>query len=205
MKLEYISSKTLNFDYLNRKSVSLSLVDVDVVVNSLIFYIDDKEIGLSVPNHDFFKKGISCNIEVLYKEHILKITSEIIRFEDGILYFNMPKKVTIIQQRNSLRVGCNIKCDIERFATGKIKNISCGGCYIALDEPTDLSSFNLEHIKICFSINNYDYRLDCRVVEITDKYVRVEFNNLSTETKDNLFLFCHSTDSENFKRIKNAR
>lgn len=205
MNLEYISSKTLNFQYLNGKPISLTIGNSSEIKNALIFYIDEKQVGVSVANSVFFKKGLCCSIEVLYKEHVLKISSSIVRFEDGILYLDMPKKVAIIQQRGDLRVGCNIRCNIERFTTGKIKNLSAGGCYIALDSSMDFDTFNKEHIKICFSINNYDYRLDCSVIEVTDKYMRVKFNNLTDIIKEKLFLYCHLTDKDNYNKVKNAR
>lgn len=205
MKLEEISSKTLNYPYLTSKKATLTISELSEPKKALVFYVDDKLIGVSVANDKSFKKGTSCCLEVLYKENLLKIDSSIRRFEDGILYIDMPRKVNIVQQRDDVRISCNIKCSIERFATGKIKNISAGGCYIDLDSPINLNAFNKEHFKVCFRLNNIDYRLTCTSIEITDKYIRVHFIELDYDTKEDLSLYCYTKDAELFRRSRNER
>lgn len=205
MKLEEISSKTLNYPYLISKKATLIIPGLSETKKALIFYVDDKQIGVSVANDESFIKGTSCYLEVLYKDNLLKIDSSIKRFEDGILYMNMPRKVSIVQQRYDVRIGCNVKCSIERFATGKIKNISAGGCYIELDSPINLNIFNKEHFKLCFRLNNIDYRLTCTSIELTNKYIRVHFIELDDDTKEDLSLYCYTKDAELFRRSKNER
>lgn len=205
MKLEEISSKTLNYPYLIGKKATLTISGLSEVKKTLVFYVDEKQICVSVAKDKSFKRGTSCYLELLYKENLLKIDSSIKRFEDGILYINMPRKVGIIQQRDDVRIGCNIKCSIERFTTGKIKNISAGGCYINLDSPIDLNLFKKEHFKISFSLNNVDYRLNCTSIEIADKYMRVCFIDLDDDIKENLSLYCYTKDAELYRRSKNER
>lgn len=205
MKLEEISAKTLNYSYLTGKKATLTITGLNEVKKVLIFYIDEKQLCVSVANDQSFKKGTSCCIELLYKEKLLKVHSSIKSFEDGILYINMPRKVNLIQQRDDVRIDCNIKCSIERFTTGKIKNISAGGCYIDLDTPINLSVFNQEHFKLCFTINHSDYRLNATVIELTDKYMRVQFMALNDDIKETLSLYCFNKSAELYRRSKNER
>lgn len=203
MNLEYVSSKTLNFSYITSKSVTVKVNNSNLKVTALVFYIDDSVIGVSIANNPIFKKGVQCNLELLYKEKLLRLDCKVKKFEDGILYFNMPRKASIIQQRGDLRVGCNIKCDIERLTTGRIKNISAGGCYIDLDSSIKSNFLNTSDFKICFSLNNTDLRLHCSVIELTDKYLRAKFINLNEETKEFITLYCCCKDAEAYRRNKN--
>lgn len=205
MKLEHISSKTLNFPYLLGKKVTLKIKDSFENSKSLVFYADEKQIGISIAHNDAFTKGTKCTLELLYMENLLKLDCVIKNFEDGILYLSIPRYASIIQQRGNLRVGCNIKCDIERFSTGKIKNISAGGAFIALDSSIDLSLFNKDSFKLCFTINNVDLRITCSSVEIAEKFIRVKFVNLDESTTEFLTLYCCSIDAEEFRRSKLER
>lgn len=205
MKLEYISSKTINFPYINGKNVVLKTEDSTDCMKALVFYSDEKIIGISMAQNPMFKKGFRCSIELLYKENLLQLDCTVKYFENGILYLNMPRNATILQQRGDLRIGCNIKSSIERFSTGKIKNISAGGAYVQLDSPINASLFNKNNFKLCFSINNIDLRLNCETIELTDKYIRVKFINLDENIKELLTLYCCSTDADNFRRAKNER
>ena len=205
MKLEEISSKTLNYSYLTGKKATLTIAGLDEVKKVLVFYIDEKQLCVSVANDQSFKKGTSCCIELLYKEKLLQVNSFMKSFEDGILYINMPRKVSLIQQRDDVRIDCNIKCSIERFTTGKIKNISAGGCYIDLDTPINLSVFNQEHFKLCFTINHSDYRLTSTAIELTDKYMRVQFIDLHDDIKETLSLYCYNKSAELYRRSKDER
>lgn len=205
MKLEYISSKTLNYSYLIGKKVTLRIGENFENSKSLVFYADEKQIGISIAKSPSFVKRAKCSLELLYLENLLRLECTIKRFEDGILYVSVPRVAVIIQQRGDLRVGCNFKCNIERFTTGKIKNISAGGAFISLDSPVDLSFFDTEHFKLCFTINNIDLRITCSTVELTDKFLRVKFENIDPDTKEFITLFCCSTDAENFRRSKVER
>lgn len=199
MNLEYVSSKTLNFSYITNKSTTVIINNSNFKTKALVFYVDNSIIGVSIANNPIFKKGVLCSLELLYKENLLQLNCKIKKFEDGILYFNMPRKASIIQQRGDLRVGCNIKCDIERLVTGRIKNISAGGCYVDLDSSIKSNFLNTNNFKICFSLNNTDLRLDCSVIELTDKYLRAKFINLNEDNKEFITLYCCCKDAEAYR------
>lgn len=200
MKLEYVSSKTLDFPEIISKNVTVTLHHSDLKIKALIFYADNSTVAVSIANSPLFKKGVRCTLELLYKEKLLQLECKIKSFEDGILYFDMPRNVNIIQQRSDLRVGCNIKCTVEQLTTGKIKNISAGGCYIDLDSPIKANFLDSDDFKLCFSINHTDLRLHCSVIELTHKSLRAKFINIDDETKQFLTLYCCSTDVELYRR-----
>ena len=201
MNQQYLSARTLNFNYLTGKQVSLSLIDNGgLKYNPLIFYIDDKTIGLSIAYHSEFESKSSASIEVVYAEHLLKFDTKIKGYDDGILYLYMPRKVEKTQQREYLRVGCNIKCSIENFTTGTIKNLSAGGAFILLDNPIDIALLDCSSFKLCFSLDNRDFRINCSAVEITRKFIRVKFSNIKDDSRELITQYCLSIDAEEFKR-----
>ena len=202
MERKYISSKTINFNYVTGKKVNLKIGDKFEYSKSLIFYADDKKIGISIAQNPLFEKGVKCSLEFLYLENMLVLEGVIKTFEDGILYLSIPRNVAIKQQRGDLRVNCSNRCNIEKFTTGKIKNLSAGGAFISLDTPIDFSLFDENSFKVCFNINNTDLRLTCASVEYGEKFIRVKFKNLKEDIKNFISDYCCLVDAENFRRNK---
>ena len=205
MRLEYISTKTIDFKHITGKKICFYIEDKSNSTDSILFYADEKIIGITAGKKDSFIKGNECHIELPYKENVLKINCKIKRFTDGVLYLDVPRQASIIQKRKDLRINSNIKCEIERFSTGKIKNLSAGGAYIELDKPLDYSLINKDKFKLCFTLNNVDLRITCGIIEAETKYLRAQFKDLNEETKEFLTLYCCSADAENYRRSKNER
>lgn len=202
MRTQHISSKTINFDDVIGKKAILKINNSFENKKSLIIYADDKKIGISTAKNSLFNKGTKCSIEFLYLDNILLIETTIKSFEDGILFVSIPRSATIKQQRGHLRIACDIKCYIEQATTGKIKNLSAGGAFVNIDKPIDFNLLNKDSFKLCFTIKNNDLRLTCKIVESTDRYLRVKFIDLKDETKGLLTSYCRNIDAETYRRGK---
>lgn len=202
MRTQYVLSKTIDFDSVLTRRVTIKIDNEFKNNKALLIYADDKKIGISTANSPSFKKGAKCTLEFLYVDNILCLESSIKSFDDGILFLNMPRNALIKQQRGNLRILCDIKCYIEKLTTGKIKNLSAGGAFVSLDTPIDFNLINKDKFKLCFTISNSDLRLNCETIESTDKFIRVKFIDMKEETRNFLSDYCISLDAENYRRSK---
>lgn len=202
MRTQYVLSKTIDFDDVLGRKVTIKIPGEFENNKALLIYADDKKIGISTANSSLFKKGVKCTLEFLYIDNILSLECTIKSFDDGILFLSMPRNATIRQQRGALRILCDIKCYIEQLTTGKIKNLSSGGAFVSLDTPIDFTLINRDKFKLCFTIANTDLRLTCETIESSDKFVRVKFIDMQDETKKFISDYCCAVDAENYRRNK---
>lgn len=202
MRTQYVLSKTIDFDDVLSKKVTLKINGKFENKKALLIYADDKKLGISTANSPVFKKGVNCVVEFLYIDNILSLESTIKSFEDGILFVSIPRNVSIRQQRGDLRILCDTKCYIEQLTTGKIKNLSAGGAFVSLDTPIDFTLINKDKFKLCFTLSNFDLRLTCQTIESSDKFIRVKFIDTADEVKDFITNYCCLIDAENYRRSK---
>lgn len=202
MRTQYVLSKTIDFDSILSKKVTIKVEDKFENKRALLIYADDKKIGVSTANSPLFKKGVKCTLEFLYTDNILSLESTVKSFEDGILFLSIPRNAVVKQQRGNLRIPCDIKCYIEQLTTGKIKNLSAGGAFVSLDTPIDFTLINKDKFKLCFNIANSDLRLTCETIESSDKFIRVKFIDTKEEVYSLISNYCCLVDAENYRRNK---
>ena len=200
MRQEYISSKIINFPYIINKRIKLQFPKLDYDIKGLVFHADNEEIMISLPKNDVFKKGTKCSAELIYMDNILKLETEIKFFEEGILYIEVPRKAMIIQKRGFLRVKCDIPCNVERFSSGKIKDISAGGAYIIIENPENMRLLTKDNFKLQFTIKNRKFNINCKLIELNGNILRLQFKTLSQEEEDFIANYCQVKDLEATRR-----
>lgn len=201
--LEDLKFKELNFSYLTGRKIDITYLNDSL--KGRIMHIGQNEIILLVDKNKIFENGqiIKCNL--FYIDFFTEFYSTIISSNDGIITIKTPYTITKLQLRASLRVPCEIKCEIQDIAKGKITNISTGGAYVKVHN--DFS--NKEHVdsikNIIFSIDNKDIKIKAKILDEGDKFLRVRFRETSEDIEDFIGKYCSKVDARIYRSGKHDR
>lgn len=203
MKIKILSTKHLDYSSIVGKRVILNTNDKNI--NASVIFIDKRHIHLALPYAETFIKGDFVKIETLYLNNILALYGKVKKCKDNSLVIRLLREAESIQNRDYLRVKCNIPCEIEGISTGKIENLSASGAFVRLDKEHEFDVENNSVYTIRFDLNGQHINETFNLVEGEHKTIRLKFNNLEPEVLECLINYCFERDALIFRGAKHDR
>lgn len=200
--------KMIPFNKLDENKISGKKIDIfinDEIIKGRIISVSKKAIKI-VTNSNLnpeIREKIKCNF--FYTNFFAQFTSEIKDVDTNILTIKLPDKIERLQLRESLRVPCNISCDLVDISIGKITNISTGGAYIKVHDNFS-SKEHVNQVKnLFFTIENRDLKLKAKIIDEGNEYIRVKFEEVNEYIEDFIGDYCSRVDAAIFRGNKHDR
>lgn len=200
--------KMIPFKKLDEDKISGKKIDIfinDAIIKGRIISVSKKSIRI-VTNSNLnpeTKEQIKCNF--FYTDFFAQFVSEIEEVDTNILTIKLPSKIEKLQLRESLRVPCDISCELIDVSVGKIENISTGGAYIKIHDNFSSKEHINQTKSLFFTIENRDLKLKAKIIDEGNEYIRVKFEEVNEYIEDFIGDYCSRVDANIFRGNKYVR
>lgn len=200
--------KMIPFNKLDEDKISGKKIDIFVnneIIKGRIISVSKKAIRI-VTNSNLNPKTreeIKCNF--FYTNFFAQFISKIDDIDENILTIKIPKNIERLQLRESLRVPCDISCDLVDISPGKIENISSGGAFIRVYENFSSKEHINQTKNLFFSIENRDLKLKAKIIDEGNEHIRVQFEEVNEYIEDFIGDYCSRVDADIFRGRKHDR
>lgn len=200
--------KMIPFNKLDENKISGKKIDIfinDEILKGRIISVSKKAIRI-VTNSNLnpeTRAAIKCNF--FYTDFFAQFVSKIEDIDTNILTIKIPSKIERLQLRESLRVPCDISCDLVDISVGKIENISTGGAYIRVHDNFSKKEHLNQTKSLFFTIENRDLKLKAKIIDEGNEYIRVKFEEVNEYIEDFIGDYCSRVDATMFRGNKHDR